>query len=35
MTAGTLMPAPAAITADHPMSAPAHETGHAACIGDW
>ena len=35
MTASTVMPAPAAITADHPMSVPAHETGLAACIGNW
>ena len=35
MTAGTVMPASAAIAADHPMSVPARETGLAACIGNW
>jgi hypothetical protein len=35
MTAGTVRPAPADITADHPMPVPAHETGLAARIGNW
>jgi hypothetical protein len=35
MTTDTVMSAPAAIAADHPMSVPADETGLAACVGNW